>query len=117
MKQNKIVDVYKAMESLASIVDLSTQEQWNIYKLRKELRSRYEFQEERENAIREKYREFADENGNLKDEKAQEFIKELEDLNNLEVELDFTKPQIRLVKGINFIMAEQLEDFIEFIPE
>lgn len=116
MKQSKIINSYKVMESLADIQDLSEQEQWAIYQLRKMLRSHFEFQLEREEALREKYREFADEAGHLKGEKADEYINSLNDIGNMDIELkEFEKPKIRLVKGITFMTAESLEDFIEFI--
>ena len=117
MKQLKIIDSYKLMETLADIQDLSQKEQWNIYQLRKTLRPHFDFQVEREDAIRDKYRVFADADGNLEDEKATEFVNELNELNNMEIELkEFTRPKIRMVKGISFLTAENLEDFIEFIP-
>lgn len=116
MKQIKIIRAYQTIESLANVRDLDPKEQWSLYQLRKQLRSFYEFQEEREDAIREKYQEFADESGTLTGEKADEYLKELADINNMEQELDLEKIQIRLVNGINFMTAEQLEDFIEFIP-
>ena len=117
MKQSKIINSYKIMETLANIQDLSQDEQWAIYQLRKMLRSHFEFQIEREEAIREKYVPLADKDGNLSAEDAKEYFKEMEDLGNLEIEMpEVIKPKIRLVKGISFLTAEQLEDFIDFIP-
>lgn len=117
MKQHSIINSYKIMEQLANIQELSEDEQWSIYQLRKFLRSHYEFQLEREETIRKKYEPYADEKGNLSPDEAKKYLKEINDLGNMEIELDeFTKPKIRLVKGISFLIAEQLEDFIEFTP-
>jgi len=117
MKQIKIANAYRQLETFADIQDLSQQEQWSIYQLRKTLRPHFEFQTEREEVIRSKYRKFADEEGVIRDNKADEFVNEMNELNNMEIELEeFTRPQIRMVKGISFLMAEELEDFIEFIP-
>ena len=114
MKQAKIIKAYKDMEELASNTHLSDMEQWDLYQLRKVLRPHYGFQQEREDAIREKYAEYIDEQGNIKGEPAQRFIKEFNDLGDMEVEMEeFTKPRIRNA-GINFKTMEALEDFIEF---
>lgn len=117
MKQANIVNAYKTMESLAGVQGLSEQEQWSLYQLRKLLRKHFEFQMERESAIREKYTEFADENGNLANDKAREFLEDMRKIDEMEIELDeFTKPKIHFAKGIPFTTAEALEDFIEFTP-
>lgn len=116
MKQYKIVNAYKQMELLADIKDLSEKEQWDLYQLRKTLKSHYEFQGEREQAIREKFNDFADDNGDIHDQHAKDFLNDLSELNNMEIDIKFIKPQIRLVKGISFKTAEELEDFIEFTP-
>lgn len=117
MTQSKLIKAYKAMESLALVDELTAKEQWEIYNVRKKIRPHYEFQIERENAIREKYAEYADGDGELVGDKAEEFINEINELLNMEVDMESDKkPQIRFVKGINFITAESLEDFIEFVP-
>lgn len=116
MKQSKIIKSYQLMESLASVQELNTDEQWSIYQLRKTLRPHYDFQAEREEAIRQKYLPVANENGDLPNEEATKFLKELEELGNMEIDMpEIIKPKIRLVKGLSFVTAEQLEDFIEFI--
>lgn len=115
MKQSEIIKAYKTMESLASNNELSQDEQWDIYQLRKTLRPHFEFQVEREDAIREKYLPFANEDGALSEEESQKYLKELTDLGNMDINMpEIIKPKIRFVKGISFITAEQLEDFIEF---
>lgn len=115
MKQSKIINAYKDMEQLATISSLTDQEQWQLYKLRKILRPHHEFQQERENAILEKYKPYADENGNIKGDILNEYIQEMNDLNNMDVELeDFEKPSIPN-RNINFLLMEKLEDFINFI--
>lgn len=115
MKQFKIINAYNLMEEFAKVEDLSQEEQWSIYQLRKTLRSHFEFQKEREEAIRNKYLPKADKNGTLNESDSKEYVKELEDLGNMDIDISFDiKPKIRLVKGISFVTAEQLEDFIEF---
>ena len=118
MTQKKLIKAYQIMESLALVNDLSAKEQWNIYELRKRIRPHFDFQIERENAIREKYSEYADGDGELVGDKADEFVGEINDLLNMEVDFQIeNKPKIRFVKGINFITAESLEDFIEFVQD
>lgn len=114
MKQSKIIKAYKDMEELAGNTNLTDSEQWDLYQLRKILRPHYEFQQEREAVIRERYVKDVDENGNLRGEKAKAFMKDFEDLGNMEADVaEFKKPLIRNA-GVNFKTMEALEDFIEF---
>jgi len=116
MKQGKIVQAYKLMEELAPNKELNEQEQWDLYQLRKNLKKHWEFQEEREEALRSKYVEFVDDKGMVTGEIANAFTRELNTLGDMDIELEsFDKPKIRFVKGIPFTTAEALEDFIEFV--
>ena len=114
MKQINIVNAYKNLEQLSTIENYHNKEQWALYKLRKELRSFVDFYEERSKAIIDKYREFADENGTISGQHYQDYIKDFEELNNLETEINIEKIKLPFVDGITFLIAEQLEDFIEF---
>ena len=115
MKQFEIINAYKTLEILADNEHLSKKDQWLLYKVRKLLRPHAEFQEEQENNIREKYIEFADERGNLPQDKSKEFIKDMQELNMLDKDIDeFEKIRIPIVDGINFKLMEPLEKFIEF---
>ena len=115
MKQYQIINAYKSLEILSDNEHLTDFDQWKIYKLRKLLRPHIEFQQERESAIQEKYQAFADDKGILKDEKAQEYMKELQELSQLTVDVEpFTKPEIKVSKGMTLKIIEPLEDFIEF---
>ena len=117
MKQINIVNAYKLLDSFVNVDGLTDQEHWSLYQLRIKLRSHIDFYAEREQAIKDKYLSFASEDGTLEGAKANEYVKEIDSLNAMEVDFsDFVKPQIRLVKDISFITAEQLSDFIEFIP-
>ena len=117
MKQIKINEAYKNMEQLVDNKELTPAEQWKLYKLRKALKPHIDFYEEQYGKIGEKYTEVADQNGMVHGEHAVAFAKDVNDLNNLDVETEeFERPAIRFVEGINFMTAEALEDFIEFIP-
>ena len=115
MKQYEIISVYNATEELADNKNLTSKEQWALYNLRKDLRSHVEFQKEREQVITGKYAKFADENGKIYGENYQNYLKELEELNDMDIEWDKEKIKLPLVDGINFKTIEALEDFIEFI--
>lgn len=116
MKQINIINAYNLLEELSNIKDLTEQEYWSLYNLRKKLRYHVEFYKEREEAIKSKYLEFVTDDGKLEGDKAREYLSEIEKLNNMESELEpVDKPEIRLVKEISFTKAEQLEDFIKFI--
>jgi hypothetical protein len=117
MKQNKIINAYNTMEQLANNQELTEHEQWALYNLRKKLRTHFEYQNEREAAIRAKYQQFANEEGMLNGVDANKYLTEMAELNDMEIELEeFEKPKLRFVKGISFETAEALEDFIEFTP-
>ena len=117
MKQYKIIAAYNAAEKLSEF-EITEKEQWEIYQLRKALRSHYDFQVEREEDLKKRYAKFADSQGNLDEEKANEVMQELNKIGNLDIELsEIRKPKIKLVSGINCKMMETLEDFVEFIPE
>ena len=116
MKQSKIIEAYNA-SALLSECEITETEQWKLYKLRKVLRSHYEFQQQREDAVREKYSSFIDDRGMIAGEKAQEFVKDINAIGDLEVEIEeFEKPQITMIKGITCKIIEPLEDFVEFLP-
>ena len=118
MKQIQIITAYNKMESLADNKNLSKENQWALYKLRKALKPHFDFQIEQEEGIRDKYLPFVNEQQMLPPDKTQEYLKELDELGNLEIEMeDFEKVKIPLVDGINFKMMEELENFIEFYTE
>lgn len=114
MKQINIVQAYKNLETLKDIKDYHSKEQWALYCLRKNLRPHVEFYEERANEILNKYYEFADENGLIEGKPYQDYMKEINELNDLDVEVDFEKTALPFVDGISFDVAESLEDFIDF---
>lgn len=114
MKQFKIIEAYKTTEAMANIDDIPASSQWKIYKLRKMLRPHVEFQDERMNAINQKYLRFADENNEIKGEPFLNYKKEIEELGNLEIELEDLPISMPLAKGINFKQIEALEGFIDF---
>lgn len=118
MKQYKIIEAYKTLEVLADNTNLTKEEQWSLYLVRKFLRPHIEFQDEQENLIHAKYRPFADENGALPADKTQDILNELNDVSQLDKDLgEFKKHKIRMVDGINFKIIEPLEEFIEFTQE
>lgn len=115
MKQQDIIKVYNTLESLANNENLHAEDQFAIYKLRKELRQYADFQKEREDKMLEKYKPFADENGLIKGEKYVEYMNDVNDLNNVEVNIDnIEKISLPLVDGINFLTMEVLEPVINF---
>ena len=114
MKQLDIVKAYNATESLATL-NFSKEDQWKIYCFRKELRPRIEFQKEQEKIIIDKYKEYIDSEGSLHGDKYLEYLKDIEELNTLEVnDLSIEKIELPLIDGVNFKTVELLEDFIEF---
>ena len=116
MKQINIINAYNALGSLADNKNFSSKDQWLIYKLHKELRSHFEFQQEQEANINNKYLPMADENGQITGEVYQNYVKEMFELKNMEVDMDFEKIDLPFVDGLSFKDIEPLEDFINFKP-
>ena len=115
MKQSKIIEAYNAAMTLSEC-PISEVEQWSIYKLRKALRPHFDFQLEREDALREKYQDYIDEEGRITGVEAQKFFKDMKEIGNLDIELEkIDKPKIMLTHGITCKIIEQLEDFVEFV--
>lgn len=117
MKQIKILQAYMATEQLANNNDIPNDIQWDIYQLRKMLYPHVEFYEDRANAIREKYREFASEDGTLTGDKADKFKNEIKELEDMDKEIDTSnKFIIRVNKGtgITALIMEALDEFITF---
>lgn len=118
MKLRDIINAFKTTEQLAEIKGLTNNDQWEVYKVRKNLRTHIDFMNERLSALQAKYREFADENGVLNGDKAIEYNKELEELNNMEIDMnDYDIPVVHMAEGITFKIMEPLENIIEFTPD
>lgn len=116
MKQRKIMNAYAGLEALAKNTELSEKEQWQLYQLRKILRPHFDFQAEREEAMREKYSDYIGSDGQIAPEKRADWMNDLNELLNMDVDVEIDeKPQIRFVKGVNLMIAEPLEDFVDFI--
>ena len=116
MKQIDILNAYKELESLAQIEGYKQREQWELYKLRKQLRSGFEFYSEREQLIADKYRPLADDKGVITGQAYLDYLKEMKELDELEFDGQISKITLPLVEGINFLTVEKLENFIEFTP-
>lgn len=117
MKQIKIINAYRTTEELVSNPDIDENMHWQIYKVRKAIRSNVDFYNERVSMLNNKYANVTDENGIIKGEDFIHYQNELEEINNLDVEVEpFDVPVLPLVKGINFKQIEALEDFVNFEP-
>lgn len=119
MINQKIAKALQATEELANNKSLPGAIHWKIFQLRKILHEHMDFYQERDTAIRDSYREFADENGTLTGEKADEFTREINDLNNMDKMIEFERFRIPSNKyeGITASIMEQLDELIDFEPE
>ena len=120
MKQSKIIAAYNALENLKrqnirypSSVSLA------LFKVKKALQDQKEYQDEEQQKIFEDLKPEVVDDHRFKfasDEAAREFAKRLQELENLEVDLEFAKPTIKLCDDYGFTLAEieALADFIEF---
>ena len=120
MKQFKLIQAYRATDALSHNDKLSADTLWGIYFLRKKLFPHWEFQTEREEALKKKYSKYADENGTLKGDNYLNYVGELTALANIEKEIAIDE-KIKIVitddLGLTVEMMEALEDFVEFEKE
>ena len=120
MKQFKIVKAYQATENMSKCEKLDAETLWSIYQLRKKLYPHVEFQAEREDALREKYAEFADEDGVIKGEPYTNYVKDLSEIATMDKEVNIPdKITIKLQDemGITVQMMEALDEFVNFVKE
>ena len=115
MKQFDIIRAFNTLEALSN-KKITDEAQWNIFKLRKSLLPHVEFFNERLDAIKDRYRPFADENENITGEKFHEFMSEFDELKNMDKELDIKKFTLTLTgeTGITAMEMETLDSFIDF---
>ena len=113
MKLSTIIQGFRATEELAD-KNFTNEEQWQIYNLRKVLRSHVEFYKERENNINAQYIKFADSNGVLSGEKFIEYQNKKKELDDMETSVDYQPIELPVIDGINFKTMEALENFITF---
>ena len=115
MKQSKIMSAYCATNILANSHELSKDQHWDIFCLRRNLKPHVEFYNEQSEAIDQKYLKLADENGKVFGKDAIAYRRELEELDNMEKDLgEIRKIRIPMIDGINSAEMEAVEDFIEF---
>ena len=114
MKLFDIVSAYNTTNQLSEVKDLSPNDQWSIYKFRKDTKVHVDFYNEKIEEIKNKYLQYADKDGNLKGENFEEYIKEIEEINNIDIDFEYEKKNIKLVNGISFTIMENLENFFEF---
>ena len=121
MKQSRIINAYSITEALSSSESLTTMGKWVLYSVRKTLSPHYEFQMEENKKLIEKYNGKVSENTIQFEtpEDATAFQKEFNEIEELEIDMDFKKQEVKLsdIPDITIKQMEALEDFIEFIPE
>lgn len=113
MKLIKIINAYDTAEKLSELSGFSKDDQWSLYKLRKSLRDHYNFKQEQEKKIGEKYVQYANDEGVITGEPFMNYKKDITDLYNMEIEYtpeeEITLP---IVDGFICPYMEALEDFV-----
>ena len=120
MKQYKLIKAYKATETLSRNDKLPASTLWGLYNLRKKLFPHWEFQSEREEAMKKKYTQYADAEGNIRGEYYTDFVAELTELAEMDKDVEIGDKMKFVVKddiGLTVDMMESLEDFVEFVFE
>lgn len=118
MKQSKIIEAYKATNRIKDLKDIPNDIAYTFYKIRKLLQPQWDFQLERENALKEKYG-FTFEEGKVKFNSQQDAIecdKEMFDLANMDIELSIEKQTLKITDRplLTVSEMESLEDFLNY---
>lgn len=115
--QHKIVQAFKASEKVIDNENLPNDVLWKIYKIRHIMMPSIEFQDVRENAIRNKYAAYLNNKGELAGALYNEYLNELRELGNMEVDVELER-RVRIEYkpeyGFTIREIEALEDFIDF---
>lgn len=123
MKQFKIIAAYKTIEDIKQRnKEYPLAVAHAIFKIKKTLQDQWDFQVEEERKLFEKYSPVSDDGNSIKfasDEDAKAFSSKIAELSDMDVELDYIKPKIRLSEQFDLTLSEMeaLDDFIEFIGE
>jgi len=121
MTQIKIVNAYTVTDSLAAMNNLSISAKWVIYKLRKNLLPYRDFYVQESRKLLDKYKPTVQ--GNTisfnKPEDAQSYQAEQKEIDSFDVDISIQKQELKLseIPDISIPQIEQLEDFINFMPE
>lgn len=120
MKQYKIITAYNTVEEMRKKkVEYPSTVSHALFKLKKALQDQYEFQSEEEKKILNELKPDVDEPGKFNfhsKENAELFLKKMEELGQLDVDLDYKKPTIKLTDSLPMTIdeIEVLDDFIVF---
>lgn len=120
MKQYKIITAYNIIEEMRKKkIEYPSTVSYALFRVKKALQDQYEFQSEEERKILEELKPDVNGPGQFdfhNNENAQRFLDRLEELRQLDVDLDYTKPTIKLTDNLPMTIeeAEALDDFINF---
>ena len=120
MKQGKIIAAYNTIENLRKQdVRYPSTVSMALFRTKKALEAQYEFQSEEEKKLVEELNPTQEDNGTLKfasEEDAQKFVNRMREINDIDVDLDYTKQKIKLRDefGLTLDEIETLDPFIEF---
>ena len=121
MIQHKIVKAYETTQELVENKDLTINAKWELFKLRKELLSCYEFYINESRDLLSKYK--TEVNGNTisfeSETLAKDYKVKQDEIDNFDVDKIFEKINLKLsdIPGITIPQMEKLDEFIEFTPE
>lgn len=114
IKQSEIIKAYNAASAISETVKLKDMDLWRLFNLRKTLLPYFEFQQEREDAIRGKYAPLADENGMITGDTYKAFLDDMKEAGDFEQEIDVVRFKITTAEGMTVPQMEALDPFVEF---
>ena len=120
MKQSKIIEAYKMLDSFSDNSTLSYSVLWDLYQLKKSLQIHMDFFNSQLELIRNKYISFADENGNISGEPYQNYLNDIAQLGDMDKDVSsILKPTIKLSEfpGITMKTMDAIGDFVNFEKE
>lgn len=121
MIQLKIVNAYEATQSLVKNDKLSINAKWELFNLRKELLTTYEFYVSESKKLISGYKTEIDGTSIVFEspELAQEYKAKQDEMDNFDVQIPIGSHKLKLsdIPDITVLQIEVLDGFIEFIPE
>lgn len=121
MKQYKIINAYKIIQDIEKKdKEYPLTISHAIFKVKRALQDQWDFQIAEEQKIFAKYHPKQLEDGRFQvdsEELGAEWMDKLTQLSNMDVDIDYSKPQIRITDDVGLTVREvdALSDFVDFI--
>lgn len=116
-KQNRIINAYKIIENL-NRTNFDSITAYRMFKLKKQLKEFYDWQQERETELFKKYGASFSEDGSIRlsdNSQAENFVAEINEMSELVHEIEPVEIVLSAFDSLSIEQIETLDGFIDFI--